>query len=171
MNGESDPTSSATPTAASKPKKKSIVLPIAIGVAVPVGLLLIALVAWLIIRSRKKVSALESRLGRVEETSGHGYGPSSDKASYMVAQSETTPTLASPGLHRERQASGSFCDPHTSTYIHHSPDSRPFSGEPFNCHSAHVSTHSQSRLGGIGSAGSPSIAVSSRPDHPPQEMA
>jgi hypothetical protein len=178
------PSSSPSPSASPAPvKKKSNVLPIAVGVAVPVGLILIALIAWLVIRQRRKVSALETRLSRVEGTSTPGYGMASDKASYTVAHSEATPTLASAGLARDSQATGSFYDPHTSTYMHHSPDHRPFSGDAFNNSStAHQSyppntTHSQPQFEstspqtGAPPARSPSGAVPLRPGQPPQEMA
>lgn len=172
VNGVVETTPSATPSATPMQRKKSNVLPIAIGVAVPVGILLIALTAWLVIRSRRKISDLNARLDRVEGSSTPGFGMSSDKASYMVAQSEATPTLATAALH---PPSGTFYDPHTSTYIHHSPDPRPFSGEPFSGsnelhgHTAHASL--QSGFGGMNPVRSSSGAVTIRTGQPPHEMA
>jgi hypothetical protein len=193
------PSSSAAPnttvTATAVPGKTNVI-PIAVGIAVPVGIIALVGIGFLIFRSRRKVARLEDRLSRVEGTSTPGYGMggiASDKASYIGhAHSEVTPTIGSVGLARDSQQSapGTFYDPNTSTYMHHSPDHRPFSGDMFNqsqTQQPHFNgaamqpnhfeqSHSPPPMEQTSPqpnvpVRSPSGAVPLRPGQPPQEMA
>jgi hypothetical protein len=91
------PSNTSTPIPASHSSSK--IIPIAVGVAVPVGIILIAIIAFVVLRSRRKMKKLENRLTQMEakktEPSARVFS-SSDKDSYFAPSEPARSTVGSP---------------------------------------------------------------------------
>jgi len=120
----SSPTSSNT--AASSGHHSSKTLPIAVGVAVPVGLILIALIAFLIIKQRKKVKTLENRLTKIEAAPpSHGF----DHSSYNPPSEPARSTIGGPPQNYQNPTSPLYDQSNHTSSQQFSPDMRHFSGD------------------------------------------
>jgi hypothetical protein len=124
------PVSSATSSASSNPSSSnskssnSKIIPIAVGVAVPVGVIAIALIAFLIWRQKRKMSKLEDRLTQIEGE-GTNHGAPSEIMSYM-----STPKNNAAALNGVRGSQSTLSPNHERfASLYHQPPAE-FPGTP-----------------------------------------
>ena len=158
------PTSGPTTTPSSDHTKT---VGIAVGVAVPLGLIALALLGFLFFRQRRKMATLENRLSRIE-----GGTPSQILGSNAVSDVDYPhPAMVSLGFPSNSRAPSQTQEPVVTPQQRTSPDSRPMSWEHFKpaVQTQTIPVENENTQAGIPSARPPGSSII-RPHLSPQEM-
>ncbi len=159
------PPTSSTTTKPSSDHQKTV--GIAVGVAVPLGLIALALLGFLFFRQRRNLAALENRLSRIE-----GGTPSQILGSGAVSDIDYShPAMMSLGFPSNSRAPSQVQEQAMTPQQRTSPDNRPMSWEHFKppLQTQTIPVENENTQAGIPSARPPGSSII-RPHLSPQEM-